>query len=119
MIWSFVSGNAPVEIMLDPAFAANNDLALILSACLSGGILFLPRLLIASEIRLGRLQELTLEDALGRDYGVFAVYPQAKPPAKVRVFVEFIAERLERLADTDRWAPLRSAEPQQPGAPLD
>ena len=87
-------------------FAANNDLALVLAACLDGGILYSPRLLIESEIRLGRLEVITLSDAAGQDVGAFAVYPQAKPPAKVRVFVEFIDECLKRLADTDRGAPL-------------
>ena len=110
MNWSFTSDNGPVDICLQPAFAANNDLALILSACLAGGILCSPRLLIESEIRLGRLQVIPLEDAVGPDVGVFAVYPQSRPPAKVRVFVEFVESCFDKLADTDRWAPLRDTE---------
>ncbi len=110
MSWAFETDTGPTEIVLQPEFAANNDLALVLAACLDGGILYSPRLLIESEIRLGRLEVITLSDAAGQDVGAFAVYPQAKPPAKVRVFVEFVEECLKRLADTDRWAPLlRSA----------
>ena len=107
MTWSFIGNGGPVEINLRPAFAANNDLALILAACLGGGILTSPRLLIESEIRLGRLEPIELEDAVGPDIGVFAVYPQAKPPAKVRVFIKFVECCLASFADTDRWAPLQ------------
>lgn len=108
MTWTFVSTATAVEVNLVPSFAANNDLALILAACLDGGILYTPRLLIESEIRLGRLRVIDLDDARGEDCGIFAVYPQSKPPAKVKVFAEFVGECLDRLADTDRWAPLGS-----------
>lgn len=108
MNWSFESAATSAEAILEPAFAANNDLALILSACLGGGILYLPRVSIESEIRLGLLQLITLEDCRGPRFGVFAVYPQAKPPAKVKVFVDFVRESLERLPNIDRWAPLRA-----------
>lgn len=111
MTWTFNKEGGPVEIVLEPVFAANNDLALILSACLGGGILYSPRLLIESEIRLERLKVLTLDDATGQDYGVFAMYPQAKPSAKVRVFVRFVEAFLRRLPETDRWAPLCEQQP--------
>lgn len=110
MIWTFLTDGTAVEITLVPTFAANNDLALILATCLDGGILYCPRLLIESEIRLGRLRVLELDDAKGEDCGAFAVYPQPKPPAKVRVFVEFVSECLDQLAITDRWAPLHSGD---------
>ncbi len=114
MTWAFDTESAPTEISLTPAFAANNDLALILAACLDRGILYMPQLLIESEIHLGRLKRIELSDAKGQDVGVFAVYPQSKPPAKVRVFVEFVDKWLQRLEYTDRWAPLHTDAPQEP-----
>ena len=108
MSWPFDTESAPTEISLTPAFAANNDLALILAACLDRGILYIPKLLIESEIRLGRLQQIELSDAKGQEIGVFAVYPQSKPPAKVRVLVEFVDKCLQHLEFTDRWAPLHT-----------
>lgn len=108
MTWTFKVDTTAVEINLAPAFAANNDLALILAACLDGGILHTSRLLVESEIRLGRLCVIELNDARGEDCGVFAVYPQPKPPAKVRVFTQFVGECLEQLGTTDRWAPLHT-----------
>lgn len=108
MSWTFKTDGTATEINLVPSFAANNDLALILASCLDGGILYSPRLLIQSEIRLGRLREIALSDATGEDCGAFAVYPQSRPPAKVRVFVDFVGKCLEELPDTDRWAPLQA-----------
>lgn len=107
MIWTFQGEDSGSEIAIKPAFAANNDLALILAACLGHGILYSPRLLIESEVRLGRLAIIELDDVRGKELGMFAVYPQAKPPAKVKVFIEFIDACLNRLPVTDRWAPLQ------------
>ena len=108
IVWPFQNKQGQEEIRLTPYFSANNDLAVILAACLDSGILYVPELLVASELRLGRLQLVELDDVTGKDYGVHALYPQSKPPSKVKVFVDFISERLESLADNDRWAPLDS-----------
>ncbi len=107
MTWAFAGEDAPAEVVLKTAFAANNDLALILATCLGHGILYAPRVLIESEIRLGRLKEIELEGVVGEELGVFAVYPQARPPAKVKVFVDFVVNCLNNLGETDRWAPLQ------------
>ena len=110
IVWSFRNQEGLEEIRLTPYFSANNDLAVILAACLDSGILYVPELLVASELRLGRLQRIELDDVTGRAYGVHALYPQSRPPSKVKVFVDFISERLAGLADNDRWAPLSSRE---------
>jgi len=104
--WSFDSSDGPVEISLNPIFAANNDLALVLAACLNVGILYLPQVLIDNEIRLGRLQLIKLDDCKWPVYGLYAVYPKGNPAAKVRVFVEFVEKQLSVLGSADRWAPL-------------
>ena len=108
MTWVFDKKPGATEISLRPSFTANNDLALILAACMDAGLLYLPRLVIESELHLRRLEVINLSDAVGQNMGVFAVYPKKKPPAKVKVFVEFVDKCLKRLADTDRWTPLQS-----------
>ena len=104
--WSFDSGDGPVDISLNLAFAANNDLALVLAACLDVGILYTPQVLIENEIHLGRLQVIKLDDCKWPVYGLYAVYPKGNPAAKVRMFVEFIEKQLGTLGTADRWAPL-------------
>jgi DNA-binding transcriptional LysR family regulator len=98
-----------VDISLNPVFAANNDLALVLAACLDVGILYSPQVLIENEIHLGRLQVIKLDDCEWPVYGLYAVYPKGNPAAKVRMFVDFIEKRLGTLGTADRWAPLMLA----------
>ncbi len=98
-----------MDISLNPVFAANNDLALVLAACLDVGILYTPQILVESEIHLGRLQVITLDNCKWPVYGLYAVYPKGNPAAKVRVFVEFVKDQLGMLGTADRWAPLMMA----------
>lgn len=104
--WTFDSNDGPVDISLNPAFAANNDLALVLAACLDVGILYTPQVLIENELHLGRLQVIKLDRGKWPVYGLYAVYPKGNPAAKVRMFVEFIEKQLGVVGTADRWAPL-------------
>ncbi len=107
--WSFDSSDGSVDISLNPVFAANNCLALVLAACLDVGILYMPQVHIDNEIQLERLHVINLHDCKWPVYGLYAVYPKGNPAAKVRVFVEFVEKQLGMLGTTDRWAPLMMA----------
>ena len=114
LVWSFDGEEGREELRVVPHFSANNDLALILAACLSAGIAYAPGLLVASELRLKRLRTIELNGLRGQVYGVHALYPQSNPPSKVKVFVDFVREQLATLETTDRWAPLSGREPSYP-----
>ena len=88
----------------------NNDLVLILAACLGAGIVYMPQILITNELRIGQLREIQLDDAQGVEVGVYALYPKPNPPSKVRLFVDFASTRLKTLADFNRWPPLQGIE---------
>ena len=104
--WTFEQDDSPVDVFIEPAFAANSDLALILAACLGGGIIYTPRLLVSGELERGRLLEIQLEDAVGPTIGVYSIYPRPNPPAKVRVFIDFVEAFIARMPETDRWVPI-------------
>lgn len=104
--WRFERDGRSQEVMLVPSFMANNDLALVLAACLDVGLLYLPKILIESELSRNRLQVIELKDARGPAVGVFTLYPHRTPPAKVRVFVDFVSKQLGELGHLDRWRPL-------------
>lgn len=106
MVWRLTHEGRAKEITLVPVFVANNDLALILAACLDVGILYTPKILIESELHRGRLKIIELDDAEGPEVGVFALYPHREPPAKVQVFVDFVGKQLGELDSLDRWQPL-------------
>ncbi len=107
--WNFDSSDGSVDISLNPVFAANNDLALVLAACLDVGILYTPQVLIENEIHLGRLQVIKLDNCKWLAYGLYAMYRKGNPAARVRVFVEFIEKQLALVGTVDRWAPLMMA----------
>ena len=72
---------------------ANNALMLVEAAVRGRGLVFLPSFHAAAELRAGRLRRVL--PAWGWPLGVFAVYPPAqRVPSKVRVFVDFMLERL-------------------------
>lgn len=107
MAWRFETESRSQEVMVTPTFVANNDLALVLGACLDVGIVYMPKILIESELYRGRLQLIELDDARGPDLGVYALYPHRVPPAKVRVFLDFVGKQLGAMDHLDRWRPLR------------
>lgn len=90
VVWQFTGANGPVEVRLQPVFAANNDVTLILAARLGAGIIYTSELLIASELRLGHLEPIPLEDIEQHQVGVYALYPKLNPPSKARLFVDFV-----------------------------
>lgn len=108
-VWRLIGREGQVTAHLNRVTTFNNDLAMILAAVMDAGIMRTPRLLVDSEIDRGRLEVILSRYRSRYDYGVFAVYPSRKPPANVRVFVEFIEAWLPRLGELDRWDPLQLA----------
>lgn len=108
--WNFASRDCRVQARVRPSWAVNNDLVLILAACLGAGIVYMPQILITNELRIGQLREIQLDDAQGVEVGVYALYPKPNPPSKVRLFVDFASTRLKTLADFNRWSPLQGIE---------
>lgn len=104
--WRFVGPDGPIDVAVTYSFTANNDLALNLAACLGLGFLYIPEIEVAGEVARGRLKAVLPEFCQGADYGVYALYPQKHPPAKVRVFVEFVARQLKVIDESDLWSPL-------------
>jgi DNA-binding transcriptional LysR family regulator len=104
--WRFSGPAGPIDVPIRYAFTANNDLGLNLAACLGAGFLYTAEVLVSSELARGRLKVVLPEFCQGLEYGVFAIYPQKRPPAKVRVLIGFVKQRLPTLHEHDRWAPL-------------
>jgi DNA-binding transcriptional LysR family regulator len=92
--WKLVRQKANVDVDADGPFRSNNVLAL-LQVCRGGaGIALLPEFVVAADVHAGSLCRL-LPGWATPEHGVYAVYPTARfVPAKVRTFVDFIAQRL-------------------------
>ncbi len=106
--WRFAEGSKEVvDVPVEYYFTSNNDLALILAACLRAGIFYTTEILVQNELKRGRLVSVLPDVCRRRKMGVFAVYPQRQPSAKVRAFIDYVNERVTLLENADRWTPLR------------
>ena len=110
--WRLQDQNRVIEVPCTYSISANNDLALILAACLDNGIVYLPEICISNEVLQKRLQIILRESSDPQPYGIFAVYPHRNAAAKVKVLVNFIEQELSSMSTIDRWAPL-SKDPSQ------
>ena len=117
-VWRFTEPEGVIEVPVDRVLTANTDVPLILAACLGDGIIYIPKVMVGCELAQGRLVEVLPEYADQRSYGIYAVYPNQKPPAKTRVFVDFLERELPKLESVDRWALLGYTKQgaQKPGA---
>lgn len=91
--WRFDGPDGPVSVRIRGRFRTNNGDALRAAAVRGAGILYTPTFIVGDDIRAGRLTEI-LPDYRW-ETAVHAVYPAGRHvPAKLRVFVDFLAERL-------------------------
>jgi len=91
------------KVHIAPAMRSNSE-RVLREACVAGaGIMLLTSLNAWREVAAGRLVPV-LTDWRIVDAGVYALYPHRRHlPAKVRAFVDFVAERLGGDATADPW----------------
>lgn len=91
--WNF-GRRAQVNVPVSGDLRANNGDALLAAAVAGQGIIYQPTFIVADDLRAGRLTTLPLDQPTNERLAVHAVYlPDRHPPAKVRAFIDFIAER--------------------------
>ncbi|MBI3896859.1 MAG: LysR family transcriptional regulator [Gammaproteobacteria bacterium] len=77
-------------------FVSNNGDALRTAAVAGSGIVNLPTDIIGDDLEAGRLLPL-FPELKGQEFGIYAVYPSRRHlSAKVRTFVDFLAEKFAR-----------------------
>ncbi|MHB1218969.1 MAG: LysR family transcriptional regulator [Alphaproteobacteria bacterium] len=91
--WQFIDGEGTRAVSVRGNLRANNGDA-IRQALLAGlGVAVLPAFIVGPDVQAGRLREV-LSDYLPNRASVYAVYPHSRHlSAKVRVFVDFLADR--------------------------
>lgn len=104
VVWRLHSAEGLVETPVECVLNSNTDLPLILAACMGEGILFTQEILVGCELRKGRLQVVLPNYPQPMDWGVYGVYPNHGPPAKVRAFIDFVEQHLQDLETIDRWS---------------
>jgi len=91
--WPFQGPDGPISVKVSGCFRANNGEALRAAALSGRGLMLSPTFIVGDDLRQGHLQP-ALTDFMETDRAIYAVYPHNRHlSAKVRVFVDFLAER--------------------------
>lgn len=94
--WSF-GKDGKAQVPVSGTLKANNGDVLVAAAIAGQGIVYQPYFLVGPALEAGLLEPLQLDHPAFELDGIYAVYPSdRRPPAKVRVTVDFLAERLRR-----------------------
>lgn len=91
--WTLQGPRGEVKVEVAGPMVANHGSMLVEAAARGLGVVYVPLLLAAAELRAGRLRRVL--PAWRWPMGVFAVYPPApRVPAKTRALVDFLAARM-------------------------
>ena len=101
--WRFRGPDGEHIVQVKGNLRANNGDLLRVAALGGAGIVLQPRFLVGADLRAGRLQSV-LAEYKSRELGIYAVYPSRKYlSAKVRSFIDFLAERFGPNPDWGDW----------------
>ena len=113
--WLF-GARAEFSVKVSGDLRANNGDALRAAAIAGQGLIYQPTFIVADDLRAGALAAIELDQPTVELGGIYAVYlPDRQPPAKVRAFIDFIANRFLPEPPWDRnlkrlgWATTRVA----------
>ncbi len=102
VVWRFLRDGALEEIRIEPRFSSNNGEVLRQMALAGHGIALLDDYTVRDALEAGRLVRLLPHLRVtntGFDLGIYAVFRQTSLlPAKTRVFLDFLVERMPRGA---------------------
>jgi DNA-binding transcriptional LysR family regulator len=91
--WSFQGPDGEISVKVSGNIRANNGDALRAAAREGAGLLLSPTFIVNEDLRNGRLKTVMTE-FMKTDLAIYAVYPHNRyVSAKVRAFVDFLAER--------------------------
>lgn len=100
--WAF-GARGEITVPVSGNLRANNGDALRAAAIAGQGLAYLPTFIVADDLRAGTLVALDLDQPTVEFGGIYAVFlPDRHPAAKVRAFIDFIANRFAPEPPWDR-----------------
>ncbi|MCG7586958.1 LysR family transcriptional regulator [Photobacterium sp. OFAV2-7] len=88
--WLFKGTSSPFTVKVAGNFSTNNASALRRAALIGQGLVYVPKVLVADDLREGRLVEV-LQHQVAKCLGIFAIYPYTRhQPAKIKLFIEHL-----------------------------
>lgn len=107
-VWEFRDGERELAVPVSFAATTDTNLALVVAACAGLGFVYVPKAVIANELRHGMLRAVLPQFCDGIEWGVYAVYAARSPTSNAAALIEFLREFLPALETIDRWKPLRA-----------
>ncbi len=100
--WPF-GRNGEMLVPVGGNLRSNNGDALRAAAVAGQGIIYQPTFIVGDDLRAGTLVAISLDKSTYEFAGVYAVYlPDRTPPAKLRAFIDFLAERFNSTPPWDQ-----------------
>ncbi len=94
--WAF-GAKGEVRVPISGDLLANNGDALVAAAIAGQGIIYQPHFIVCEAIKRGELVVLELDKPAMKLGGIHVLYPpDRRPPAKVRVMIDYLAEAFAR-----------------------
>jgi DNA-binding transcriptional LysR family regulator len=103
--WRFTSSKGQVSVPVNLTTVSDSNLALVLAARTALGLIYVPRTVIANELRQDALRAVLPDFCKGVEWGIFAVHSGRTPTSNATVFINFVSELLPELELIDRWRP--------------
>ena len=95
--WAF-GAHGEYRVAISGDLLANNGDALLAAAVGGQGIIYQPHFIVGDALAEGELVELKLDKPVVELGGIHVLYPpDRRPPAKVRVMIDYLAEEFARL----------------------
>lgn len=90
--WAF-GAEGDIRVSINGDLLANNGDALLAAAVAGQGIIYQPHFIVCEAVKRGDLVALELEKPVMRLGGIHVLYPpDRRPPAKVRVMIDYLVE---------------------------
>ena len=103
--WRFMTPKGPVAVPVSLTTVTDSNLALVLAARSGLGLIYVPRTIIANELRQDELRVVLSDFCKGVEWGVFALHSGRTPTSNATVFINFVSALLPQLELIDRWQP--------------
>jgi DNA-binding transcriptional LysR family regulator len=103
--WQFRASNQRFSIPVGLSVMSDTCLSLVLAAVAGLGFIYVPKVVIAEELRRGMLQTVLPEFCLGIEWGIYAVHAGRSPSRNAAALIEFTRGVLPTLGGCDGRKP--------------
>lgn len=95
--WQFRALHERLNVPVGLWAVADTHLALVLSACSGLGFIYVPKVVVAAQLRQGTLQSVLPELCRGIEWGIYAVHYGRSPTKNAAALIDFVREVLPTI----------------------